>query len=239
MTFQSRYSIHLHSDWTDYYDYQFDSPHTLPQSPYHFFRYSRNSISRIDMMRLFDNLKLKTPNWVIIDRDEQFNITELRKPLVYHSDIYAHCGQGKQLLESTDDLEALKPTEVPSLLVEYIRNSKVRTPTSYRFLQIGNKNSYYLTYTSDHTWKSNQGTCQISQGVPAHILSQIEKRKFLPYFKDKFPLWSIDFVADDYDNVYAIDFNTSPGLQYTGIEHILKPLDINRLIGQWFESTDI
>lgn len=81
---------------------------------------------------------------------------------------------------------------------------------SWRLLQVG-PHQFWIEYWSDTDWRSNcgEGGCKV-----------IEERLNVGYHETiQLPLFAIDFVIGR--EMYAIDFNTAPGIRGSGVERLL------------------
>lgn len=212
----------LKSDFRDYYDHWFDIM-TSPNDTYAtFHRYSRNSMTRRKMFELLESLGNKVPK-----HDYLHKMKDVEKVVVY-TDQFAHRGEGKELLKlKYAKQKHLRMYGAPEMDVNWIKHSIYASEyigtsnMTMRKLHIG-KMCFFLLYESDDSWRSNYGNVKVS------VL-----RFFDNYKNTHAPLWAIDFVHD-----IAIDYNSAPGLVGTGIEDVLKPEDVVKLIRNWVFDYD-
>lgn len=142
--------------------------------------------------------------------------------LVVYLNPYAHRGEGKILKWSDESLEDYSD-EYCSVYI----NQKSNYPTSYRDLWLGNK-GFFLKYKSlTSGWQSNTGEVEIK------IENTLTSRMPCNY-----PLFAIDFVEDITGKLWAIDFNTAPGIKHTPLYEAYKPREIAQFIADWVEKNE-
>lgn len=205
--------ITLRSDFHDFYDHHFDLDGEI------FDRFSRQGMSRREMFKYLSKIGLDIPLYgtppEILDQldsglrcsdDIGHKINEQLIDLVVYLDEMAHRGEGKikvLLCQAINDY----PEHFCSLYIPHLSRETI----SLRYLQIGDK-IFWLRYTSSDDWRSNCGNVQIE------VLTQ-EKDGYHPRLP--YPLFAVDFVIGG-DKFYAVDFNTAPGINHTGIEKLLS-----------------
>lgn len=209
--------IYLRSDFTDYYDYHFNSysPNYL-----RFTRLSKSGMSRQEMFEFFTKLGISTPIYgkvkeVGLQLEKDYNkinpkFIEQYQQVVVYLDQNCHRGEGKIKVSIQEGLN-----KYPNLFCsQYIVNTRSGNGLSWRHLQIGDL-PLWLEYSSENDWRSNCGDVEIK------ILEQDQ-----PQFHPKIcnPLWAIDFVFNGI-RLHAIDFNIAPQVKGTGIENILSAKD--------------
>lgn len=216
--------LKLESDFRDFYDYAF---HREGDKTFSRRSYDR-SMSKSDQFELFNKLTLKTPLIGTPQQllDQGLGLIDL---VVVYLDDRAHCGEGKNLIE----LESVL-THYPNLLCSQWINTTglFEESISYRLLQIGTR-AWLLRYMGFGGWMSNH--CEDTQ---IYVDSEIEP--IVNPILDQYPMFAIDFVVpvnaitpeftEDLYNCYAIDFNTAPGMRFTGMDDILKPTEVYDLI---------
>lgn len=203
--------VKLISDFLDYYDHHFD------RDGVEFFRKSRTCLSRSEIFGLLKSKDFDTPVHGICKHLSYYFMPE--SLVVLHLDEYAHCGEGKELIRY-DEASRSYPDH---FITEYLKGEV--PGLSIRHLTIGNR-SWLLEYKSEDDWRSNAGNVEIK------VIKELEgSSKSISLL----PLYAIDFVKD-FDVFYAIDFNTSPGLKYTGMEDVLQPKEVAQLIKQSIEE---
>lgn len=217
----------LRSDFIDYYDHHFDVL-TRPQVHLTYSRLSRNNYTRQDnLMYMRENLNLLVPEFGTVSEIHRRLRFSTRTPeVVVYLDPKAHQGDGKEKLLLEDALRK----HPNSLCTLYLSDEP---SVSYRLVGVGEVGPrVWLKYSSsNHHWKSNVGEVEIERiawsgakkpdhGHIPNVVSHVA------------PLFAIDFVAHG-GNMYAIDFNHSPLLRWTGVEELIEPEEIVKEIKQW------
>lgn len=201
----------LNSNFFEWYDHAFDSRVYINEPDCQILN-RRNDIGpdRVAAFKLMNQNGLKIPNywWGDIAPCGYYD------KIVLHTNLMSHCGEDKTLLHYGVYKQMLKNKQDLSkhLIVEFIEPDE--PGVSYRELQIG---YYYfvLRYQSD-CWQSNSD--------PKITLLFHENRRHRKY-QFSYPMWAIDYVYRN--NVqYALDFNVSPGISYTGIENIVTAKEL-------------
>ena len=229
--------IVLNSNFTDYYDYQFETKtsserlHLLSDENYFFHYFNRNStndISRTEQFEILNSVGFETLEFKKI---KDWTNKKDRDLIVVHLDEYSHRGDNKKLmtyLAALQNYPEYKATEFVRTISGNLTGSK-----SYRLLSIGGEIYAHLKYISDF-WKSNMNPkIEILDinNTPSKFLwncQQLDK---------KYPLWAIDFICKPNSFcMYAIDLNTSPGLKDTGLEDRINPKEIYNAIYNWYEE---
>jgi hypothetical protein len=177
------------------------------------------------MFQMFRSLKIPTPLHGYYEDFKQCPFLDTQR-VVVHTDIHAHCGEGKQLLKFCDLTEHNK-----DFLVQYIPTA-VNGPLSnvkshsYRLLFVGDRQFRY-EYISLDDWRSNCGD--------GDILGCVEIYNNLPAWRNSiyYPLFAIDFVGAEHA-MKAIDFNISPGLTGTGVNKLMGSCQAVLAIKNWY-----
>lgn len=159
--------------------------------------------------------------------------------VVVYLDKTAHNGTYKVLLNLNDALKNYSEYYCSVYIPPYNPNYNI----SYRWLVIGDS-EFYLEYRSerdlynqnDSEWRSNfypsitllQPTLKYNKDIYGNRTRECNDFK-------KYPLFAVDFVTSA-DRFYAIDFNTAPGINETGLEIIYKPEKIYRMIENYILS---
>ncbi len=86
--------------------------------------------------------------------------------------------------------------------------------TSLRYLQVG-PHVFWIEYSSTESWMSNYGDGDIQV-----VCIELDKG-YHP--KIRLPLFAVDFVLGR--EMYAVDFNTAPGIRGSGVEKVLSGKD--------------
>lgn len=197
--------LRLRTDFIDYYDGSFDREGEV------FPRFARNDVDRKQIFQILKTkFKLSVPmHGTCSEMKEHFGKDD--KVIVY-TDPLSHCGKGKELMEFGEALYR----HPNALIAEYLKGEA--RSHSLRYLSVGTK-AFFLGYQSDDLWRSNCGNVKIE------IVGNL-------YYKlpcCDLPLFAIDFVKDC-DVFYGVDFNSAPGIEGTGIEDVLTPLEVVDLI---------
>lgn len=213
--------MRLISDFRDFYDYAFDR-----ESDRTFYRNAGDrTMSKIMQFRLLKSLGFKIPLVGPPDVLHRQGLGLIDLVVVYEDD-RAHCGEGKILTE----LETALKDYADHPCSQWINTTgEFDRSQSYRLLQIGDR-AWLLRYEGVGGWMSNH--CENTQ---IYIEAEIEA---LPNFG--YPLFAIDFVnkvnepfpeaLEDLTRLFAIDFNTAPGMRWTGMDDILQPSEVVDLI---------
>jgi hypothetical protein len=211
------YRVRLVSDFIDYYDHMFD----LSGKVWH--RNSRDQFSRQAMFEVMSSMGLNIPVIGTVGEFWAGSIKSSSGKMVAYYDEYA-----------PDSHELVWKSTFTS---EYIEDSELAPgTTSWRYLRIGTLSPIWLEYQSTDKWRSNYGDVQIS------ILNNFNYRigLCLPVVEENepYPMLAIDFVRSSKHKYYAIDYNTSPGLKWTGIEDIYKPTEIADSVREWYRRRE-
>lgn len=216
----------LESDFRDYYDYAFPS-----QGKVTFYRNANDrSMSKLDQFHLLQKLDLRTPMYGT-PKVLYANGLGNDELVVVYTDDKAHCGEGKEMV----DLSLALENHPNTLCSQWINTaSSFDESRSYRLLQIGDR-AWWLKYEGQGGWMSNH--CEETTIYIESECKPIDAEMLRPY-----PLFAIDFVYpvntpynDEIDlvNGYAIDFNSAPGMKWTGINEILQPWDVYKLLSDF------
>lgn len=197
----------LRSDYNDFYDHWFDIL-LSPDEPHIIFeRFSGRGFNRPEQFLYLTSQGVPVPRY-----GSPAELLGDCPCIVVYDDIEAHRGSGKRLVTSVADIGQA------TFASEYLWPGP--KAISHRLLAIGCER-YHLVYQSDDDWRSNVGDVTIEPGVYP-----------LPDLKTpNFPLYAIDFILATRGPV-AIDFNTAPGLRWTGLE-MLRAKDVAEAIKQW------
>lgn len=223
--------LQLKSNFTDYYDHQFDLEGPI---------WNRDSTKGYSKQKQFEMLAKAGYAIPPIGRaqdlfykyynEEPDNLTRedfgyrIRNVIAY-TDPNAHCGDGKELWckthcnygnfmggEAHEKQEQKRNTFASAYVM---KKSIAENGVSFRHLQVG-KHVFWLRYWSDEDWRSNcgEGGCKLIN----YSLFEGYHRTF------KLPLFAIDFVEGRSGTMYAIDFNNAPGIRGSGVERVLSPI---------------
>jgi hypothetical protein len=101
-----------------------------------------------------------------------------------------------------------------------------RPAVSLRRLQVG-RHVFWVEYKSTESWMSNfgEGTCE--------VVGQEWDAGYHPYLR--LPLFAVDLVWGGAD-LYAVDFNTAPGIRGSGVEKLLPGPECVRVLEQALED---
>lgn len=223
----------LRSDFRDFYDSAFDEP---TEGTFTFPRLAKGGPPKREQFSLLEQAGFKTPpHGLVCDimarawpEEYWSKFGENHGPInlvVAYEDENAHCAEGKRLLRSCQitsnpDMSGRDRFERENSLYcsAYVhpkgyRGVEVQQGESLRHLQVG-PHVFYVLYTSKVSWMSNEGEGDIE------LVSYELNKGFNPAVK--WPLWAVDLVPGR-SGLYAVDFNTAPGVRGTGVEKVLKP----------------
>ena len=221
-------TMQLDTDFRDYYDYAF------PREGSKIFSRIANdrSMSKLDQFHLLQKLNLRTPMY---GSPEILSANGLSNDdlVVVYTDDKAHCGEGKKLV----DLGLALQDHPCCLCSQWINTSgNFDNSTSYRLLQIGDR-AFWLRYEGIGGWMSNH--CE-----DTNIYVETECKPINAEVLRHYPLLAIDFVFpvskpyEDKVNLidgYAIDFNSAPGMKWTGMDDILQPFEVYNLLADFVD----
>lgn len=202
----------LTSDFHDYYDHCFDGIGD------EFVRIAVDAgPDKPEQFNIMKAAGFKTPPYGTLD--ELYDIgywDEGRISMVVaYTDVNKHVGEGKELWsidkwKTNPDMSGVKRNadKWDTFCSAYVDGPY---GISWRMLQVG-KHVFWIEYNSDTDWRSNCGEGDIN------LLEYQMDKGYHPYIK--LPLFAIDFIHGKKD-MYAIDFNISPGVRGTGVEKVL------------------
>lgn len=180
--------------------------------------------SRIEMINIFKHAGLSVPLFGKYNDFVRWGYRDDRK-VVIHKNIYSHCGEGKELKY----FNKLTKEDKQNYLMEYVEFPESLDSPYYakstRFLFVGNDYCFKYHYYSSNDWRSNCGDGEITE--PINI--EIPNWRYCIYY----PFFAVDFVGPD-NCLKAIDLNIAPGIDRTGVEKIISPLQIILAIKKWF-----
>lgn len=222
--------MRLQTDFRDFYDMAFPR-----ESDRVFNRMAGDrSMSKSAQFSLLDSLGFSTP---IRGLGKYLkSLTPLRDNdlIVIYTDDRAHGGEGKKFTS----LGGMSAADRECLCSQWINTTgEFDKAQSYRLLQIGHR-AWWLRYEGVGGWMSNN-CCE----TEIYIEGECQDLKRSPKV-DEFPLFAIDFVVpvnsrtpETVEELFtigkAIDFNTAPGMRWTGMNDILQPADIYNLISDF------
>ena len=249
-------TVQLCSDFTDYYDHWFPSPHEIYQHKSsdvkQFKRYARPidnqcALSKRQQFDLLQRIGCNTPRHGKVSELYDLAISKINQGItlnsmcVVYTDEFAHCGIGKMLLSI--DIASSEFSEYYASM--FVRTEETRNFSySYRLLQIG-KRAWWLSYSNTGDWRSNYGS-----NVAIEVRGEADS--FWgnnPYTNPRlhqlkqYPLFAIDFVIPHWYTPalgkpvprLAIGFNTAPGIKGTGLEALVSSKQAFELIKEWME----
>lgn len=210
-------SVGLHTDFHDYYDHQFAASWQRPERVFE--RVSTQGMDRKEMLAYMSSLGLTTPRYgtvahLVPHLREAYGVAEPFAEIVVYLDPRTHAGEGKVKV-TLDEALAQYPEHLAS---EHIANTPTGLGRTLRYLRIG-KRQFWLRYTSLDDWRSNCGEVEIEVLCEKKSRSQ-DEGVAIPY-----PLFAVDFVHAG-NLLYAIDFNTAPGLRGTGLEKLISAREV-------------
>jgi hypothetical protein len=225
--------LKLISDFRDYYDYVF---YPDGDTPVYRMAYDR-AMPKHRQFEIMGRAGIPVPPFYEVGSAQANNLYSPDDIVVVYEDEYQHCGGGKLRLsykEAVNRFAALSHHLTNYYCVPWVNTTGILDESvSYRYLQIGSK-AFWLRYVGKGGWMSNhaedtlifvEGECDL---IESHVLAS-------------YPLCAIDFVVsvakpipETFEDVInfgvAIDFNTAPGLKWTGIDDILPATEVYRLI---------
>lgn len=213
--------IKLNSDYIESYDHMFD----VGGTDYTWNRWSTGMARREALLKL-QNMGLRVPYY-----DTVMNMDDLigyNPRIVVYTDPVAHRGEGKEF-----------PRLSTATLYNYHANLAMlfvpqegRLKISYRYLRVGTT-KMWLKYSSDDAWRSNCGNVEITE-YHRPSLMQITNTDFND--PEDCPALAIDFVASKGGKWWAIDLNTSPGIDHTPFTDKYSAPEIVTSIKEWFQQ---
>jgi hypothetical protein len=217
--------ISLKSDFHDYYDYHFDS--VIPDKPsVTMERMQVGGLKRSEMFPFMERLGLRVPKYGIAREIGEEKIIWC----IVHTDEMAHTGEGKfRYLSSRIPEEHLDLFAVQYVYRKDIDKKYWFSGQSFRWLRVGECN-FFLRYFSGEDWRSNVGeNVKIdivgNPGIDLKLISKVNR-----------PLYAVDFVMDRYGALFAIDYNSAPGVKGTPIEEMIPAGDFVGIIRRWYEK---
>jgi len=225
--------IKLNTDFKDYYDFMF-----YPDGDVMFDRrmYDRTLCKR-DQIRIMQDLGFRTFD---IRRCKHWDFSDAAMLVVYTDD-RAHAGSGKQ----RTDLGQAKRHHPNDWSIPWIATSDANDASvSHRLLQVGDR-AWWLRYEGTGGWQSNH--CESTAITIVDEIQSIRRYSFDHHIINHrtnlcpYPIFAIDFVipankatptdfAEVIESGYAIDFNTAPGMKWTGMDDLLPAPEVYRLI---------
>lgn len=212
--------VELNSDFTESYDHMFDKGETD-------FRWTRYSIGLSRGMALLElsGMGLRVPYY---DRVSTMSalLGKLRPFVVVYTDEYAHRGEEKEPRTLSLDTLQKYGSNNAMLYVGQFPGNKV----SYRYLRMGQR-KMWMRYSSDDPWRSNCGNVEIAEHSWPSLMQFTDSGFHDP---ENFPAIAIDFVSSG-GKWFAIDFNTSPGIDHTPFTEKYSATEIVDSIKKWFQ----
>ena len=216
-------NLGIYTDFRDFYDHWFAGSWQEPAAI--FDRRARHGMSRGDMLVWLQDLGFKVPRFGKVRNLAPVILQEFLcgrgklSDLVVHFDEAAHAGKGKELLSCCDALARFPE----AFATEYIQATRNGAVVSLRYLQIGRRR-FWLRYSSSD-WRSNCGDVRIEF---------LGEEKILDFCKwIRHPLFALDFLESG-GELLALDFNTAPRIQGTGVEDIMHGKEVYRELSRFF-----
>lgn len=191
----------LNSDFKDYYDVCFDANSKI------IYNRIRANMQRAKELKLLRNIGVKTIDlYAVNELLENFNRDEL---VVVYTDALKHNGNGKKIVTVNEAMNNYK-----NCLASRYMN--VTNGFYIKYLQVG-KRRFNITMF-------NNG--QIKRGNVYNIqeINQDYNRLI------GLPIFSIDYIADYFNNMIAIDFNTVENIESLNINKIMTAEEVKREI---------
>ncbi len=189
---------------------------------------------------LFDKYEEQYVNGIYNTTWDRTGIKSSFSQMVIYTDIMAHRGEGKELMDVEDAIK-----ECPDALASVKLSNEQIFPVSYRNLFIGNE-MYQLTYVSlTDWWKSNCGHVQIIYTDRGHVNDE-DRLLFttLEGTRIDSPIFAFDYILipvatsgcpDGVDRRFYVDFNEAPGIP----EEVIVDQYYDNRKGQVVPFTDI
>jgi len=223
----------LKSDFVDYYD------HCLATGEPVFERMTTGGPSKREQLKLLDAAGFLTPPHGLVGEvmDSWWEAEQRRvRAVVAYTDETLHCGEGKRVY-LRHHLRSNPHMGMPGGDRYWRENELYCTAfvgcpleagygaSSVRRLQVG-RHVFWVEYRSTESWMSNvgDGDCfvigaEFGAGYHPHI---------------DLPLFAVDFVLGR--EMYAVDFNTAPGIRGSGVEKLLPAPAAADAILSWFSD---
>lgn len=202
--------LQLKSDFCEGYDNLFDK-----KAEFVFERTKTAQFSREDCIYYLQSLGMNTPRTGLIETlvPELFEFYQTEDLLVVvYKDVFLHDRRQLLLVNAKQAFNLFKK----SFAAEYLVNDE-EYATTYTFLKVGRKSFGVKTVSiSKECWQSNVV-------YKSYIMCQGQDDEYNP--KIAFPLYSIDYIKHN-NNLYAIDFNSSPTLKDTNINLFMTEKEI-------------
>ncbi len=214
-------TVKLNSDFTESYDHMFDTGET----DFEWHRMSEESSRRtaLDVLR---QMGLNVPYFDKVDNMYDL-LSDFRPLVVVYTKPFAHRGEGKKW--TCLSLETLQ-AHYADLAMLYVAQPAQSGSVSYRYLRMGLR-KIWLRYESDDAWRSNCGNVEITEIARP---SKSQTNGGLLDQRDH-PCIAVDFVSSSGGKWWAIDFNTSPGVDHTPFTEKYPPTEIVNSIKEWYK----
>jgi len=222
--------IAIDSDFLDFYDHAFYSRYNADIV---WERRSRTNMSKRKQFAFLEQQGLATPIHGTVMRVHE----KMREGYLHDKTFFEKCsGKLFYVVVYLDEYvhRGLGKLQVPLKLAldhyphrycsQFIQTTPSSHAVSYRYLQVGKK-SFWLRSTGHDSWMSNH-----AEKVDVEYLCTNED---MFKFTVGYPVFAIDFIPGKV--LYAIDFNTAPGLKDTGIP-LKDPHEIYELIDEWYRE---
>lgn len=217
--------VKLNSDFTESYDHMFDVGETD-------FVWNRHSAG---LPRKAALLELSAGGARVPYFDTVLNMYDLMSALnplvVVYTDPFAHRGEGKEWASlSLETLQKYRE-DLAMLYVAQPGPAGRSAMVSYRYLRVGQK-KMWLRYESDDAWRSN---CGSKVEIIEYSRPSVMQSGGTPDLY-KHPAIAIDYVASINGMWWAIDLNTSPGIDHTPFTEKYSATEIVDSVKEWFQS---
>lgn len=216
--------VELNSDFHESYDHMFDTGET--EFVWHRMSVNMDRRTALDVLR---QRRLAVPYYDKVENMYAL-LSELRPFVVVYTDPFAHRGEGKELRCLSLDTLQKYCDKLAMLYVDQVAE------VSYRYLRMGTKKMWLRYESSDDAWRSNCGDVEITEiSRPS-----VHQSGFYDDPGDH-PAVAIDFVSSVGGKWFAIDYNTSPGIDHTPFTHGLCPgkysaPEIVDSVKEWFHN---
>lgn len=215
-------TVKINSDFHESYDHMFDVGETDST-------WNRMSVDMVrrSALNVLQQMRLNVPYYDNVSN--MYDLMSTFNPLVVvYTEAFAHRGEGKKWTRLS--LETLQK-HCNDLAMLYVAQRDRPGSVSYRYLRMGRR-TMWLRYESDDEWRSNCGNVEITE------ISRPSEMQFtnagLLDPQDR-PCIAVDFVSSIGGKWWAVDFNTSPGVDHTPFTETYSPEEIVNSIKEWFQ----
>lgn len=210
--------VRLRSDFVDYYDHWFGGSWAELVLE----RLSRGGPDRATALRMLESAGLRVPMYGKVRDLARALVAGGGKDaqVVVHMDPMGHRGEGKVLL-----LVVEAAIQHPDCLGTVYIRPPGQFAVSRRLLFLGDRH-FWLGYRSESgDWRSNWGDV---------VVRVLGCSPVPPMRRPGRSVLAIDFVPDEYGELWAVDLNVAPRVRGTGVEEVLPAREAAGAIAAWF-----